>query len=125
MIRVTLDTLDGFIAKYAAARGGELNEDTDSEAMFVCSGRFSGVYVLSTAFGPMWIGVQNATARSSSDGEGAPFATVRDAVKDMLTKPGRRGSAEVFYSDDAAERLRWMADRIASFKAMGGFLLCG
>lgn len=125
MIQVTLETLDAFIAKYAKARGGELNEDTDSEAMFLASGRFTGVYMLSTALSPMWIGLQNATARSSSDGKGTPFPTVRDAVQSMLTRPLAQGRAEVFYSEDAAECLRWTADRIESFKAMGGSLLYG
>jgi hypothetical protein len=123
MEQVTIDTLDAFMDRYCIARGGEQNEDTDSEAMFVGIGKYSGAFMLTTGLGPMWVGLQNATARLSSDGNGTPYASVRDAVWDALTLRRARAPSEVLYSENAEQRLQWLAGRITENKACGDFLL--
>ena len=121
---VTNENLDDFVNKYAAHRGGELNEETASEAAFVVVAKYKGAYILHTGIGPIWIGIQSASARWSSDGKGAPFASVRAAIEDALgqSHPTARDSA-VYYSENSSERLRFVADKIEEFKGSGTFLL--
>jgi len=116
---ITLDTIDIFLEKYTVARNGALNENTDSEAMFMISGRFCGVYYLHTGLGIYWVGLQNSTGRLTQDGRGKSYESVRCALKDAL----RLYPADVFYSDDSVERLRWLAARVSEYKAMGGVLI--
>ncbi len=123
MQEVTKETIDFFVSMYSAVRDGERNESTESEAMFVAVGKYAGCFILSTGLGPMWIGVQNATARMSSDGKGAPFADARSAIELLLADPHPLRKVRVFYSDNSVERMHWLADRIAEFKAAGEFLL--
>lgn len=124
MQRVTTENLDSLLKRYTEARGGELNEETNSEAMFVVLGKYSGAYILNTALGPLWIGVQNATARWTDGGK--PFESVRAAIEDVMTSnyPPAKFAA-VFYSDDSVALLRWLADQIEEFKKAGDFLLYG
>lgn len=122
MERVTAGNLDEYLARYSAARGGELNEETDSEAAFVVIAQYRGAYILNTGLGPLWIGAQNATSRWT-DG-GMPFASVRAALEAAMTSdhPTARGLG-VYYSEDSVERLRWLANRLEEFKKSGTFLL--
>ena len=121
--QVTLSNLDSFIERYAKARGGELNEETDSEAMFVFRSQFGGAYILNTGVGILWIGLQNASARWSNGGK--PFPSVRAALVDVLSSasPNQAIGAGAFYSEDSVARLRWLADQVESFKASSTFLL--
>jgi len=122
MERVTEENLDDYLARYSATRGGELNEETDSEAAFVVIAQHRGAYILNTGLGPVWIGAQNASSRWTDDGK--PFASVRDALKSAMNNkhPTAKGIG-IYYSDDSVELLRWMADRIEEFKKAGTFLL--
>lgn len=113
--RVTHQNLDEVVARYIAARGGENTEQTDSEAMFVAGERFRGLYFFNQHL-KYWIGVSNASARASYNGIPAP--DVRAAVARMLSL-----GHEVHYTDEVVERLRWMTDRIAEWKADSSFLL--
>lgn len=121
---VTRENLPDYLAKYAAHRGGEMNEETASEAAFVVVTKYRGAYILHTGIGPIWIGIQSASARWSRDGRGAPFASVRAALEDALDQshPTARDSA-VYYSENSSERLRFIADKIEEFKSSGTFLL--
>lgn len=122
MERVTPESLDEYLNRYSLARGGELNEFTDSEAAFIVLGKYKGAYILNTGLGPLWIGVQNASARWTDGGK--PFQSVRAAIEHVMTSehPTSIGLA-LYYSEDAVERLRWLADRIDEFKKLGTFLL--
>lgn len=119
---VTSENLDDYLSRYIAARGGELNQDTDSEAAFVMLAQYQGAYILNTGVGVLWIGVQNASGRWT-DG-GWPFATVRSAIEAVMTNahPTARGRA-VYYSEDSVDRLRWLADKLEEFKNAGTFLM--
>lgn len=110
--QVTASNLDEMYAQYLSARGGETNEETDSEAVFMLSARFFGAYTLHNGFcSPVWIGLQNATARITDHGE--PFGSVIEALEwAVKTHP-----VSVYYSDDSVERLHWLADRVRDFKA--------
>lgn len=122
IVQVTTDNLEELVARYKSERGGENNEDTDSEVVFVLSPRFSGVYVLHHGYcRPIWVGLQNATARVTRGGSGTPFASVSAALEWTL-----RGSLDaVFYTDDSVERLNWLAARIKDFKAENISLVLG
>lgn len=121
---VTPEEIDKFIQQYEQARGGSANEQTDSEAMFVLVGKYSGIYMLTTGIGPMWIGLQNATARWTNKGKS--FDSVQHAIDSIFSNrdisPTNR-LVQLYYSEDSVERLRWIADRIEAFKASGDFLL--
>ena len=88
MERVTTENLTDYLERYSAARGGELNEETDSEAAFVVLAQYCGAYILNTAFGPLWIGVQNATARWADDGK--PFPSMRAAIESAMASSRRQ-----------------------------------
>lgn len=120
--RVTAATLDDCLKRYSAIRGGELNEETFSEAAFIMLAQYRGAYILNTGLGVLWIGLQNASGRWSDGGK--PFATVRSALEVAMksTHPTAVGSA-VYYSEDSVERLRWVADRLEEFKQQGTFLM--
>jgi hypothetical protein len=122
MERVTTENIDDYMKRYSVARGGELNEDTDSEAAFVVLAQYRGAYILNTGLGPLWIGVQNASARWTDDGK--PFQSVLAALEAAMTSshPTAMGAA-VYYSEDSVERLRWLADQLEEFKKAGTFLL--
>jgi len=122
MEQVTLNNLDDLIAKYIESRGGESNENTDSEAMFIAIGKYCGAFILSTGLGPVWIGMQNATARMTNGGK--PFKSVREALVAVLTsrRPTLLG-IKVIYSNNSVERLNWMADRIMENKGSGDYLI--
>lgn len=112
MAAVTPRTAAWLLRRYELARGGLANENTPSEAMFVMVVQFGGVYQLTTGVaGPLWVGLQNPTARWSA-GADTPFASVMDALLTVLD-----AGAEVFYSDEAPERLRWLADRIEGMQS--------
>lgn len=119
MEQVTIANLDAFLKRYAKARGGEQNEATDCEAMFVFCAKYRGMYILTTAPALIWIGLQNTTARWTNNG--GSFPSVKVAITRVLTA-GEIG-AGVFYSEDAVARLTWCAQRLAEFKASGDFLL--
>jgi len=118
------EDIDRYIKRYEEARGGTHNEQTSSEAMFVLVGKYSGIYMLTTGIGPIWVGLQNATARWTNKGK--PFDSVQHAIDSIFSNrdisPTNR-LVQLYYSEDSAERLRWIADRIESFKASGDFLL--
>lgn len=109
--QVTHSNLFDMVERYARARGGETNEQTDSEAQFVAAGPYQGVLVLTTNLpcGPVWVGMQNASSRATDHGKG--FESVTSAVHKMLLMTDWR-RVSIYYTDDARERLRWMADRI-------------
>lgn len=117
MEQVTLKNLDALLDRYANARGGELNELTHSEAMFVFRSKFGGAYILNTGLGIVWIGLQNASARWSNNGK--PFPSVRAALLDVLENdsPSHSVEAGAFYSEDSVVRLRWLADQVEQYKA--------
>lgn len=122
MRHVTKENLDEFLKLYAEARGGEENEDTNSEAMFVVVSKYRGIYFLSTGLGPLWIGLQNASARWTNGGK--PFSTVRAAIEGVTNNHHPLSTdLAVFYSEDSISRLRWLADRIEEYKNGGDFLL--
>lgn len=122
MERVTAATIDTYLKRYATARGGELNENTNSEAGFVVLSKYSGAYILNTGLGPLWIGMQNASSRWTDGGN--PFASVRAALDAAMTNPHPTAmDAAIFYSENSVERLRWLADRLEEFKKSGDFLL--
>lgn len=122
MERVTANTLDDYLVRYSAARGGELNEHTDSEAVFIAIARYRGAYILNTGMGPIWIGLQNASSRWTDDGK--PFASVRAALEAAMTSDHPTASGlGVYYSDDSVVRLRWIAEQLEEFKKSGTFLL--
>jgi len=123
MEQVTPSNIDDLLCRYDRARDGEMNEDTDSEAAFVFASKFGGAYTLHTGIGIFWVGLQNASARWSNGGE--QFPSVRSAIESALnsTNPIQSIGGGVFYSEDSTERLRWLADRIESFKSCGSFLL--
>lgn len=124
MEKVTVESIDHFVSLYSVARGGETNEETESEAMFVLATKYKGAYLLSTWPAPLWIGVQNAKARWSTNGK--PFASVRAAIEAVLTAHDPESlHLAVYYSTDSVERLRWLADQIEANKAAGDFLLYG
>ena len=112
---VTRKTLLSFLARCDFARNGLMNEETESEVMFVIAPTFGGIFLLHTsvALGPVWIGIQNATARAMH--RGTSFPSVLTALEWAVSQYPE----EVFYTDDAAERLRWMAERVATCYASG------
>lgn len=130
MERVNEQTINGYLERYAVSRGGDFNEQTNSEAMFVLVGKYRGIYLLTTGKGPLWVGVSNAMARWTNGGE--VFPSVR-AATEVAFKDRRHpqfvalelwySGLELWYSEDAVSRLRWIADRIAEQKASGEFLL--
>jgi hypothetical protein len=123
MERVTEDNIDDMLNRYIAARGGLFNEDTNSEAMFVCVGKYRGAYILSTWQGPVWVGVQNATARWTRNG--CPFKSMLDALNEVIhpkNHPLNRDLA-VYYFEDSVLMLRWLADYLRDCKSAGDFLL--
>lgn len=122
MEQVTLETLDAFIERYAKARGGERNEETDSEAMFVFRSKYGGAFVLNTGLGAVWVGLQNASARCSDYGK--PFPSVHAALHWALTSNGFTSiDSAVFYSEDSIARLRFLADQIERYRADDSVLL--
>lgn len=119
---VTADNLDQMVERYSVARGGELNENTNSEARFVAIAQYRGAYILSTGLGPVWIGIQNASARWTEDGHA--FASVRSAIQAIWdNRHPTAMRAAVYYFDDSSRMLRWVADRIDEYKRSGDFLL--
>lgn len=123
MEQVTFENLESFIERYAEARGGELNELTNSEAMFVFKSQFGGMYILNTGLGIVWIGIQNASARWSNNGK--YFSSIRDALYDVLSSndPIHSIDAGLFYSEDAASRLRMLANQNLEYKKSNEFLV--
>src|SRR5574337_446711 len=121
--RVTKENLTEYIELYAKARGGEANEETESEAMFVVLAKYRGIYILSTGFlGPVWIGLQNATARWTHYGK--PFPSVRAALEGVLNDAHPLSTElAVYYSDNSVTRLRFLANQIEAYKRDGDFLL--
>lgn len=117
---VTKENLDEIVKKYAKARGGENNEDTNSEAAFVLVSKYLGAYILNTWAGPIWIGMQNATARWTNGGK--PFDSARAAIEAVMDYRGP-AKAAVYYSEDSVERLRYLANSIENFKKCGDVLL--
>lgn len=122
MEQVTAENLDDYLKRYSAARDGELNEETDSEAAFVVLAQYRGAYILNTGLGVLWIGVQNASGRWTDGGK--PFASIRAALEAAITSTHPTAMmAKVYYSEDSVARLRWLADRLEEFKKAGTFLL--
>ena len=121
MEQVTIENLDERLARFATLRGGEHNQETESEAMFVCCGKYSGLHVLHTGYAIVWVGVQNCSARVSNNG--AQFPSVGAALKFMLElkHPLFRGS-QLYLSTDSRQLLRWMADKIDEHYAADDFL---
>lgn len=116
---VTAESLETFLQKYRKARGGELNEFTDSEAMFVAIKIHGGAYQLHTGLGIFWVGIQNASSRWSQ--QGLKFISVRRALEAVLDD----GAVQLYYSEDSVERLRWLAERLAEYKAMDQTICVG
>lgn len=117
---VTQINIDSLLDRYRLARQGETNNDTTSEAMFVLSTQFNlGAMLLTTGFGILWIGIQNATARMSSDGKGTPYPSIKHALLHAMDLKPR----DVYYTDNAVERFRWLADRLEKFYADPSFLI--
>lgn len=114
MTQVTKGNLSAMLKRYEAARAND-----DSEAMFVLIAKYRGVFLLSTSVGATWIGMQNPGVKWADSGK--PFASVRAALESALLDTSHPMSSQqaVYYSDDSAYRLRWLADRISRAKTTG------
>lgn len=123
MERVNEQTIDNYLERYTVSRGGDFNEQTNSEAMFVLVGKYRGVYLLTTGKGPLWVGVSNAMARWTNGGEVFPSVRAATGVAFKDHNHPQFVAIELWYSEDAISRLRWIAERIAEQKASGEFLL--
>lgn len=110
---VSSKNLQRYLQKYSLARGGLLYEKTYSEAMFilVCD---AGVYQLHASRRLIyWIGMQNATARWTAL-NGKSFTNVEAALDQAVN--AAIYNAVLYYSEDAIERLRWIANYIEKAK---------
>ncbi len=116
--------VDAYLERYSKARDGVLNENTESEAMFVMVSQYGGAYLLTTGREIMWTGIGNASARLSDNGQ--RYSSVQDALRvpfDDARRTGRHVGASLYYSEDLVSRLTFLAELIAKFKADPSFLL--
>lgn len=119
-VEVTNANLDQYLSRYTYLRGGEMNEHTDSEAMFVGHHPKVGVYQLhASSMLILWVGIQNASSRWSGDGR--LFPSVREAVLSMLNNSYYSPRAKVHFFEDSRPRLAWMLQQVESYKEIGGF----
>lgn len=119
---VTNGRVQHYLDLYAASRGGLENQDTNSEAAFILHGPYCGANMITVGREIMWTGLQNASARISNDGN--PWGSIEDAIKFAMTaRIPRLVHSMVWYSDNAVERFRWLADRVEEAYASGDFLL--
>lgn len=125
IFKVTENDLEEVLAKYEESRGGFDNEDTNSEAMFFFTCKYLfGAQILTHGYGPIWIGLQNATARYSNNGKGELFPDIRTALTELL-HVNSLYRVSLYYSTDAVQRLRFIAEYIEECRDSGDFLIYG
>lgn len=94
------ETLSSFVERFLRAV-----EVDNNEATFVMAGGDMGPYVLTGRSALIWTGMLNSTARWTCNG--ASWPSVTDACNLAF-----RQELDLYYSDNASLRLRWIADAI-------------
>lgn len=121
---VNIENLETILKEYTDLRGGEFNQETDSEAMFFLIGPYCGCFILKTILeGFIWIGIQNATARITNGG--TVFLTIKDALECIFNCKLHPTMIhyKIYYSDSFLERSEFINNKIEEFYKSKDFLL--